>query len=377
MLLGVVAGGDVVAPRDRAAVGLRLAGEDPQQARLAGPVEAEHEQPLAAPEVERDVGEDRRPAVRLGAARSTSMTVRPGVGGGGKRTLQHLVGPHVVDLVGLEAGDPLLHAVGGGGLRRLGAEAVDELLQPGDLLGLPGGHLRLPLLVAGARLAVLRVRALVLDEVAGAGLVGTVEVQHAGDRLVEQVEVVADDEQGAAVGPQEAHQPLLGVDVEVVRRLVEAQHVAAREQDPGQLDAPPLAARQHADRVLDAVRADAETGGQGAGLAVGGVAAVRAELLLGTRVAADVALVRAAPPWRCAASRCARARRRSRARTGCGRPRCGRRARRRCAGPAAGTRTPPCARRARPTARSRRRARGTGWSCRRRCARPGRPCPGA
>ena len=70
---------------------------------------------------------------------------------------------------------------------------------------------------------------------------GPVEVEHARDRLVEQVEVVADDEQRAAVVAQEPEQPLLGVDVEVVRRLVEQQHVAAGEQDPGQLDPPPLA----------------------------------------------------------------------------------------------------------------------------------------
>ena len=164
-------------------------------------------------------------------------------------------------------------------------------LQPGDLLGLAGRRLGEALLVGGPRLAVLRVRALVLDEVADAGLVGPIEVEHPRDRLVEQLEVVADDEQRPAVGPQEAHQPLLGVDVEVVRRLVEAQHVAAGEQDAGQLDAPPLAAGQHADRVVDAARTDAEPGGQGAGLAVGGVAAVRAEQLLGPRVAGHVALV--------------------------------------------------------------------------------------
>ena len=151
--------------------------------------------------------------------------------------------------------------------------------------------LRLALLVGGAGRDVLRVGAAVLDEVTDAVLVGPVEVEHTGDRLVEQVEVVADDEQGAAVGAQEPHQPLLGVDVEVVGRLVEAQHVAAGEEDAGQLDAAALAARQHADRVVDAVGADAEAGGQRARLAVGGVAAVGPEQLLGAGVAGDVALV--------------------------------------------------------------------------------------
>ena len=72
---------------------------------------------------------------------------------------------------------------------------------------------------------------------------------------------MADDEQRPAVLAQEPHQPLLGVDVEVVGRLVEAQHVAAGEQDAGELDAPPLAARQHADRQIHAVVAEAEPGG--------------------------------------------------------------------------------------------------------------------
>ena len=57
-----------------------------------------------------------------------------------------------------------------------------------------------------------------------------IEVQHARDRFVEQFEVVADDEQRAAVLAHEVEQPLLGVDVEVVGGLVEQQHVAAGEQ---------------------------------------------------------------------------------------------------------------------------------------------------
>ena len=150
---------------------------------------------------------------------------------------------------------------------------------------------------------------------------------------------------------QEAHQPLLGVDVEVVRRLVEAQHVAAGEQDAGQLDAPALATGQHADRVLDAARADAEPGGQGAGLAVGGVPAVRAELLLGAGVAGDVALVGQLLHGDAQLLDALELGVDARARTGCGRRRCGRRGRRRCAGPAAGSRTRPCGR-TRPAAGS-------------------------
>ena len=65
VLLGVVAGDDLVAELERATVGVRLAGEDAQQAGLAGPVQPEHEQALAAPEVEGDVAEHVRTAVGL------------------------------------------------------------------------------------------------------------------------------------------------------------------------------------------------------------------------------------------------------------------------------------------------------------------------
>jgi len=59
---------------------------------------------------------------------------------------------------------------------------------------------------------------------------------------------VADDEQRAAESAEEAEEPFLGVDVEVVRRLVEAQHLGPGEEDPRELDAPTLTTRQDTDR---------------------------------------------------------------------------------------------------------------------------------
>ncbi len=81
---------------------------------------------------------------------------------------------------------------------------------------------------------VLAVGALVLGHAHSRGR--PLEVQDPGDGLVEQVEVVADDQQRAPVATQEAQQPGLGVGVEVVGGLVQQEHVAAREQDAGQLD---------------------------------------------------------------------------------------------------------------------------------------------
>ena len=102
---------------------------------------------------------------------------------------------------------------------------------------------------------VLRVRALVLDDLAGALLRLAVDVHDARDRLVEEVEVVAHDEQRAAVRAQELEQPAAGVGVEVVGRLVEQEQLAPAEEDAHQLGAPPLAARQRAEVEVEPVGA--------------------------------------------------------------------------------------------------------------------------
>ena len=94
-------------------------------------------------------------------------------------------------------------------------------------------------------------------------------MEHAGDRLVEQVEVVTDHKQGTLVVAQEVQQPRLRVDVEVVGRFVEQQHVAPREQDARQFHAAALTAGQHLQLQVQTVRLQTETGSNGSRLAVG------------------------------------------------------------------------------------------------------------
>ena len=118
---------------------------------LPAPFETEHEQPFAAAEVERDVLEHRRPAVRLAQMLGDATTVSPHGGGSGKRTVSVLVALGACDAFGLEPGDALLDAVRLRRLGGLGAEAVDEPLHPGDLLRLLGGLLGQSLLVVGPR----------------------------------------------------------------------------------------------------------------------------------------------------------------------------------------------------------------------------------
>ena len=192
---------------------------------------------------------------------------------------------------------------------------------------------------------VLRVRAAVLDELA------LVEVQHARDRLVEQREVVADHEQRAAVRAQELHQPLLGVDVEVVRRLVEQQQVAAREQDARELDAPALTTGQRADREVEAVGARARARRRCAAPPT----RPRSRPRCGTRPrrcrnALHVARRRVGVDLRRAAPRAGAPRRRGRGPTARARARCRRARRRAAAGPAGGSR-PRRARARRPRGR--------------------------
>ena len=78
------------------------------------------------------------------------------------------------------------------------------------------------------------------------------------DDPLEQVAVVRDDEEGAGPAVEEVLERGEGLDVEVVGRLVEEQHVGLGHQQPQQLEAPPLAAGQVADPGLLAAAGEPE-----------------------------------------------------------------------------------------------------------------------
>ena len=102
---------------------------------------------------------------------------------------------------------------------------------------------------------------------------------------------MTDHEQRTLVLAKESKQPRLRVDVEVVGRLVETQHVGTGEQDAGQLDPAPLTTRQRADRLVEPGIGDSETRSHRTGFTLSGVPARGTEGLLGVDVAADVSLV--------------------------------------------------------------------------------------
>ena len=101
-----------------------------------------------------------------------------------------------------------------------------------------------------AELALLVV--LVLAEVAlePAHLAVVLERQHVGGDAVEEPAVVADHDRAAGERLEPGLERAQRVDVEVVGRLVEQQHVAARLEHLGEVDPIALAARQLADRLL-------------------------------------------------------------------------------------------------------------------------------
>ncbi len=160
------------------------------------------------------------------------------------------------------------------------------MAQPVDLRALARRESFEPQLVRLARGDVLRVGASVLDHLA------VVQVQHARDRGVEQIEVVTHHQQRAAVLAEEADEPFLRVVVEVVGRLVEQQQLAAREQDPRELDPAALTTGERVDGKVEPTVGEPEPGRDAPHLGLGLVPAGVAELLFGAGELGHVPLVR-------------------------------------------------------------------------------------
>ena len=102
------------------------------------------------------------------------------------------------------------------------------------------------------------------------------------DRLLEKRPVVGDEDERARRRGHEALQQLEAVEIEVVRRLVEEQHVEAGEKDRSQLGARRLASRESPERPVEPVEPD--PGRSLAGACVEVVGAEREEALEGVGV---------------------------------------------------------------------------------------------
>ena len=122
----------------------------------------------------------------------------------------------------------ILHLLG---LRGLIAELLDERLHMGDLLGLLGGLGAQALQALLADAQVVRVVALVKVHLA------VVHLGHAVHHVVHERAVVAHHHHGAGVAAQEALEPLHALQVQVVRGLVEQQHLGVADEQLRQRDA--------------------------------------------------------------------------------------------------------------------------------------------
>jgi hypothetical protein len=101
---------------------------------------------------------------------------------------------------------------------------------------------------------------------------------------------VAHDDEAALAAGEEAHEPVPRVDVEVVRRLVEQQQIRPAEQDPRELQAPALSARESANGQIEPVLRESEARSDPPNLGFAGVPARRAVALLEPGEPLDVAI---------------------------------------------------------------------------------------
>ncbi len=96
-------------------------------------------------------------------------------------------------------------------------------------------------------------------EVAGVGIDRAVEkLERAVGDAVEEVAVVAHHDHRRRAFDQEPFEPLGGVDVEVVARLVEDHYVGLGQQQLGQHQAVLLAAAERSDRLVERLAAEAQ-----------------------------------------------------------------------------------------------------------------------
>lgn len=240
---------------------------------FAGAVQPQDDHPGALVDRQVDVGEDLQRAVRLRQALRHQRGLAAGRGLGEAQ---------LGDLVGLarllQTGEQLLGAAGhvlrGDRLRRLGAHLVGLGVERGGLL-LGVLPLAAAALLVGLALLLVELPAHVVD--VDRGPVG-VQVEHLVDDRLDQVDVVGDHDEAAAVGLQVVPQPDDGVGVEVVRRLVEEQGVRVGEQDAGELHAAALTAGEGVQRLAEHPVGEVERGGDRGGLGLGGVPALGEEL---------------------------------------------------------------------------------------------------
>ena len=173
------------------------------------------------------------------------------------------------DLHALQCLEP---ALGLAGFRRLVAEAIDELPHVRDL---PLLLLVLRLLqceLFGAHAFEGRIVALVQ------GRPAPLDVHDVADDAVEEVAVVRDEQERAGIVAQPALEPDHGIEIEMIRRLVEQQQRGTAHQGTREVQPDPPASGEFVDRTDFVFRREAETVQEPARAGPRGVAVDRFEL---------------------------------------------------------------------------------------------------
>ncbi len=229
-----------------------LPGEELEERRLARPVGPHHADALAAAHQEIDPGEQRPPA----ALGPEALGVEDDVPAARRRheAERHLLRRRPDVLRAIERVELLQHLAPA--LRLLGLlprdVLADEVLGLGDEPLLPLDELALPGQVLLPGDGVVRVLERVDAEAAAPELHGD------GADVVEEGAVVGDDQHGAAQVGEVALQPVDGVEVEVVGRLVEEQQIRRLRQRRAEMEPTALAAREARQRPLQVSVGEAE-----------------------------------------------------------------------------------------------------------------------
>src|SRR6185312_5449874 len=137
---------------------------------------------------------------------------------------------------------------------RLGAEAIDEGLEPLALIFLARGER----LLAREMLAPRAREVLIAAAIERQPLLA--EMKDVIDDLVEELPVVADEQQRVAIAAQEIGEPQRGFEIEVIGRLVEQQQLGLGEKHAGKRDTHTPAAGEIRQRLILLVVVEAEAG---------------------------------------------------------------------------------------------------------------------
>ena len=232
---------------------------------------ADQRNAIAAFDVEVDAVEHRFRAVGLARALQLEHHAAALHRGGELEVNALALGRHFEPLDLLEHLDAALHLRG---LGRLVAEAIDELLDALDLFVLAPLGVAQPLQARVAFLQVFRVVGVVLGDRPQCQVR---DVRHHG---VEKVAIVGDQDHRVRVGDKILFEPVAGLEVEVVCRLVQQEQIRRAQQQLRQRETHLPATRQVIGQLLLHLRLEAEPAQHGRDLELDLIAVAQAETIL-------------------------------------------------------------------------------------------------